>query len=167
MKYTCAQAAKLLKRLNERLNEVKAMEQQTKSFVASLGEDPESVRPEYDYAATAGLIDGLEEKIRKVKHAVNVFNTTHTVPGFDMTVDQILVYIPQLTERKEKLRTMASALPKSRQQSFSGSSVVDYSYANYDPRLAASDLEKVSAALSDAQTALDLVNSTETLELDI
>ncbi len=167
MKYTCAQAAKLLKRLNERVYEVKSMEQQTMSFVASLGEDPETVRPEYDYAAAAAQIDELEEKIRKIKHAVNVFNVTHTVPGFDMTVDQILVYIPQLTERKEKLRTMAAALPKARQQGYSGGSVVDYTYANYDPRLAAADLEKVSAALSDAQTALDLVNSTETLELDI
>jgi hypothetical protein len=46
-----------------------------------------------------------------------VFNVTHTVPGFDMTIDQILVYIPQLTAKKIKLYEMKTKLPKTRDES--------------------------------------------------
>lgn len=58
----------------------------------------------------------LEDKIRKVKHAINQFNLTQDVPGFNMTIDQMLIYIPQLTARKNKLNRMRSRLPKERVQ---------------------------------------------------
>ncbi len=54
----------------------------------------------------------MEAKIRKLKHAINIFNATQTVDGFDMTIDELLVYIPQLTKRKSKLLEMKSRLPK-------------------------------------------------------
>ena len=114
MKYTSAQAAKLLKKLNEEYNALVKKERLSSTFLAASGEDPESLRPEYDYTETQLKLDELERKIRTVRHALNVFNSTHTVPGFDMTVDQILVYIPQLTARVAKLSEMKSKLPKMR-----------------------------------------------------
>ena len=51
MKMTSAQAAKLLRQWNESLKALQRREENTKTFLASLGEDLESVRPEYDYAA--------------------------------------------------------------------------------------------------------------------
>ena len=51
MKMTSAQAAKLLRQWNESLKALQRREENTKTLLASLGEDLESVRPEYDYAA--------------------------------------------------------------------------------------------------------------------
>ena len=99
MKFTSAQAAKLLKKLNEEYNALVRKERMSSTFLAASGENPESLRPEYDYAETQQKLNELEKKTRTVRHALNVFNSTHEVPGFDMTVDQILVYIPQLTAR--------------------------------------------------------------------
>ena len=48
MKMTSAQAAKLLRQWNESLKALQRREENTKTFLASLGEDLESVRPEYD-----------------------------------------------------------------------------------------------------------------------
>ena len=114
MKVTSAQAAKLLKKLNEEYSALIKKERLSSTFLAASGEDPESLRPAYDYADTQRKLAEIEKKVRTVRHALNLFNSTHTVPGFDMTVDQILVYIPQLTSKISKLSEMKSKLPKMR-----------------------------------------------------
>jgi len=47
MKMTSAQAAKLLRQLKEELSALHLRENNSRCFLASLGEDPESVRPDY------------------------------------------------------------------------------------------------------------------------
>lgn len=165
MKYTSSEAAKLLRKLNEEHGALLEMEVQSREFLASVNEVPDSVRPFYDYAATQAKLAANEAQIRKVKHAINLFNTTHTVPGFDMTVDQMLVYIPQLTARKNKLQTMRSRLPKSRESGGMRSGIIDYRYTNYDIAEAARAYEEAADELARAQNALDTVNTTETLEI--
>lgn len=170
IRMTSAEAAKLLRKLNEELDNVLLMEEQSREFSAALGEDVESVRPAYDYAQVQEQIEELEVRIRQVKHAVSSFNLAQEVPGFDgMTIDQMLVYIPQLNRRKVKLSHMQQRLPKQRERvSYGGGSqVIDYSYANYDLEAVKADYEKVSEELSRAQTALDLVNTTAQLEIPV
>ena len=114
MNYTSAEANKLLKKLNDEYTALLDKETRSRDFRAAMGEDVASVRPVYDYAETQARLAALEEKIRRLKHAINCFNTTHFVDGFDMTIDEMLVYIPQFTRRKNKLLEMKSRLPKER-----------------------------------------------------
>ena len=169
MQYTSAQAAKILRRLNEERNALLTMENQSKDFLASVGEDPETVRPDYDYAATQAKLRELEEKIRKVKHAISMFNISTVVPEFGMTVDQLLVYIPQLSQRKVKYADMMSKLPKAREtgSAYTRGNIIDYRYANYDITAAEQDHSWVSDTLGRAQTALDVINNTLTMEIDL
>ena len=168
MKYTSAEAAKILRQLNEDYNALCRMESQSMDFVAALNEDIESVRPVYDYSETQKKLADLEDKIRIVKHAINVFNTTHIIPEFNMTIDQMLIYLPQLSQRKDKLYRMKNRLPKTREKSsYSGSNIIDYRIVNYDIEAAEADYNKAAELLSKAQTALDVVNNTETMEIDI
>ena len=104
-----------------------------------------------------------------MKHAINRFNLEHTVDGFAMTVDQILVYIPQLTAKKQKLGQMKNRLPKQREMphTFSRGNIIDYSYANYDISLVQAEYETVTDELARAQTALDVLNNTKTMEIAI
>ena len=97
MKYTSSEAAKLLRTLNEEYNNLKEKELQSYVFIAAVGEDLESIRPSYNYSEVQEQLDVLEQKIRIVKHAINEFNLKTIVPGFDMTIDQMLIYLPQLT----------------------------------------------------------------------
>ena len=160
--------AKLLRKLNDEYAALLGKEAKSKEFNAAVGENVESVRPEYSYTDAQESQKELEGKIRKLKHAVNVFNATHVVPGFDMTIDEMLVYIPQLTRRKAKLAEMKAKLPKSRVSEVGAriSNVIDYTYLNYDLAEVEADYERVSDELSDAQLALDAVNSSETFEFD-
>lgn len=167
MKYTSAEAAKLLRALNEEHDNLIYTESQSKSFVAALSEDIESVRPEYDYVTMQARLEAVEKKIRVVKHAINVFNSTHIVPGFNMTIDEMLVYIPQLSNRKNRLAQLGSVLPKTRERVGSQSNIIDYRYANYDVKKAVEDARAASDLLAKAQTALDVVNTTETMEIEL
>lgn len=159
-KMTSAEAAKLLRSLNEKRQELLAKERQTSSFIAALEEDPETVRPEYDFAAVQDKLREIEEEIRRVKHAVNKFNLTTEIPGFGMTIDQMLVYIPQLSERKAKLQMMQRMLPKQREMNrMVRTNSIDYRYANFNVNAARAAFLEASDLLAKAQTALDAVNS--------
>ena len=167
MKYTSAEANKLLRKLNDEKTSVMYREENGKEFLAAVGEDIESVRPKYDFTETQNTIAGIETKIRKLKHAINVFNSTTIIPEFDMTIDEMLVYIPQLTAAKNKLARMKDKLPKVREQTRVNSSILDYRYLNYDVETVAAEYEKVTDTLSKAQNALDSVNMNQTLEVDL
>ncbi len=166
---TSAMAAKLLRKLNDQRDALLAMEKKAKTFTAAIQEDIESVRPAYDYKATQDALLEIEAKIRKLKHTLNCFNSTYVIPGFDMTIDQMLIYIPQLTARKKKLDSMRSKLPKERvREVFNrGSNIIEYSYSNYDIRQTEDDYNAVSDELARAQTALDTANATVFFEMDI
>ncbi|MCI5554736.1 MAG: hypothetical protein MR378_07575 [Ruminococcus sp.] len=169
MKMTSAQAAKLLRQWNESLKALQRREENTKTFLASLGEDIESVRPKYDYAAMQAEQVAIEANIRKLKHTLNVFNTTTVIPEFEMTIDQMLIYLPQLTNRLEKLSRMKELLPKQRENALysRNSAIIDYRYANYDIQTVEKDYEVLAETLAKAQTALDYINNTVLLEVDL
>ena len=166
MKFNSAQANKLIKKLNEEYNNILEKESKTSTFHVAMGENPENLRPKYDYEGTKEKIANIEKQIRTVKHALNIFNTTHLVPGFDMTIDEILVYIPQLTKQKVKLQEMRNRSEKERvtERFFN---TVDYLYTNYDMDKIEADYQIVSDELARAQLALDKINNGETIEIDI
>lgn len=165
MLYTSAEAAKLLRKLNDDKEILERMEAQSNTFTASLGEDIESVRPSYNYFEVNEKIKELDQKIRHVKHKINSFNISAIVPEFDMTVDQILIYIPQLTRLKAKLNSMQNRLPKQREGNYNN--IIDYRYINYNLDAVKEDYIKISDELARAQTALDVLNNSVRFEIDI
>ena len=167
MKYTSAEVGKLLKKLNDEHESILLREMNGKEFLAAVGESLSSVRPDYDFGATQAALDEIEAKIRKVKHALNVFNSTTVIPEFNVTIDEMLVLIPQLTAKKSKLARMKDKLPKVREQSRTNLAILDYRYLNYDVNEATAEYEKVADTLAKAQNALDAVNMTKTLEITL
>ena len=152
MFYTCAEAAKILRKLNEDLKVLRAKEEKGYRFTAAVDEDLESARPVYDYLQT-------QEEQRRIENTL--------IPEFDMTIDEMLVYIPQLSERKRKLTEMASFLPKERvSNGYQATKIIEYTYTNYDLEKAADDLTRVSDELARAQTALDVINNSGQLEIN-
>ena len=169
MKYTSAEAGKLVKKLEEQIRDLKDKETKSSIFNAASTEDPEVLRPDYDFAAVQEQISRLQGDVRKVKHAINIFNTTHVLPGYpELTVDQALILIPQLSARKEKLRRMASRLPRERVDAMmSRGNIIDYQIANYDIAEAAAAYEKTADELSRLQLALDSVNTSIDIDIDV
>lgn len=169
MEYTSAEANKLLKELETRIDSLKSREKKSSFFNAASTEDPETLRPAYEFEETQKQLEALEKDVRIIKHAVNMFNVTHTLPGYDdMTIDQALVYLPQLTGKVKKLKEMASALPRERvTDSYYGRNIIDYVIANYDIAAAERAYHEEQEKLMKLQLALDAANSDEKMELEI
>ena len=146
-----------------------ANERQSSVFNASLGEDIDSVRPVYDYKETQKMLEFFDRKIRILKHAINCFNASQTIGDIGMTIDQVLVYIPQLTEMRTRLYDMQNRLPKQRTSvgGIGSNTVIDYRYTNYSVERAKEDYMRVSDELRKVQTALDVVNTTVRMEIEL
>ena len=169
MKVNSAVANKMLKKITEEYEALKVKEAHSKDFLASVNENPDSIRPKYDFGKTQAELYVLEEKIRKIKHALNKFNVNTLIPEFGINIDEMLVLIPQLTKQKAKLGAMKDRLPKMREKvvGYGANGVIDYRYINYDIDEVQKEYQLVSEKLTKAQLALDNINTSIEFELDI
>ena len=169
MEYTSAEASKLLKKLTQDYNDLLTSDRQGRSFIAASGEDIESIRPVYDFDDMQEAIYNAQQKLRKVKHAINIFNSTTMLPNYNMTIDEALFTLPLLKERVSTLLAMKNTLPKLRDRTYGTglNPTIDYKYANYDIELAAREYEIQSSILTGIQTDLEIVNSTIRFEIDL
>lgn len=169
-KMTSAYANKVLRKLNEDKDFWRRKEAESSMYVAALDEEP--VIPEYDYVKVATTIEEIDEKIVKIKHAINIANLTNEVEigDYKMTVDQILVRMAQLNRRKIVLDDMRKQEPKTRINSgmyTSRKTAPEYRYINYDLEVIKKDYERIDAELAAMQIALDKYNQTYEFEVEL
>lgn len=167
MKLTSAEANKMIRALRDQHRLLLMQEENVVSFIAATTENIEEVRPSYSYEETAAKFDEIERKIRKIKHALNVFNATTVVDGFDMTIDEMLVFLPQTSERLRKLEDMLAKPEKTRAQNTGRTSIIEYEYLNYDLQKVQQDYDALLDLKNRALTALDVVNNTVPFEAEI
>ena len=167
MKLTSAEANKMIRALRDQHRLLLLQEENVVSFIAATTENIEEVRPSYSYEETAAKFDEIERKIRKIKHALNVFNATTVVDGFDMTIDEMLVYLPQTSERLRKLEDMLAKPEKARAQNTGRTSIIEYEYLNYDLQKVQQDYDALLDLKNRALTALDVVNNTVPFEAEL
>lgn len=167
MKLTSAEANKMIRALRDQHRLLLMQEENVVSFIAATTENIEEVRPSYSYEETAAKFDEIERKIRKIKHALNVFNATTVVDGFDMTIDEMLVFLPQTSERLRKLEDMLAKPEKTRAQNTGRTSIIEYEYLNYDLQKVQEDYDALMDLKNRALTALDVVNNTVPFEAEL
>ncbi len=169
-KMTSAYANKMLKKLNEDYEFWTNKENHSYLYTAAADEEP--IIPEYDYVALAATLDEINEKILKIKHAINVANVNSRVQVGEsfMSVDTILVKMAQLNKRKYVLDFMRKQLPQTRINSgyyAAKKTVPEYQYTNYDLDLIKREYERVDAEIAEMQIALDKHNQTFEFEVEI
>lgn len=167
---TSAYANKVLKKLNDDKEFWRRKESEGHTYVAALDEEP--VIPEYSYTAVANAIEEIDEKIVKIKHAINLSNITNeiVVGNEVMTVDQILVKMAQLSRRRAVLDMMRKQEPKKRLNTVSYVSrktTPEYEYINYDLDVVKGDYERIDAEIAAMQIALDKYNQTVEFEVEV
>ena len=168
-KMTSAGANKVLKKLKEEKEFWTSREKERQIYVAELGEEP--VIPDYDYAETARKISEIDEKIMRIKHAVNYTNINNSIimDGAEITIDMALVRMAQLSSRKAALDIMRRRQPKARiNDNFYGrKQTPEYQYVNYDLETVKKDYEKTCSDIIEMQLALDRYNQTVEFDVDI
>lgn len=166
--YSASEVNKAIKKIDEDIEHLEAMERQNYRFKASTAENVEDVRPDYDYFKMRAELNKLNAKKRYLKHQINIFNTTTEVEGFDVTIDEVLIWLPYLTNQRDKLWRMMSLPAKTRCNSYcSGmSAIIDYEYLNYSLEDVEADYNAIRDKVTLMQQNLDKVNMEKRIALD-
>ena len=163
--FTSASAGKYIRQLEDDKAALLNREQQTCTYV--LAKDEEVEPPVYDYADTRAKIDAIDEKVRKLRHALHRFNMETTLPDSDMTIDEALILMAQLSNKKARLDTLRSTLPVDRVTGRYMGNLIEYRYANFDVELAKADYDAIEQQINALQLQIDLCNQTITFEVDL
>ena len=169
-KMTSAYANKMIRKLNEDKAFLRSKEVSGYIYIAALDEEP--VIPDYDYSEVSAKIKEIDEKIAKIRHAINLANCTNTVEesGEKMTIDTVLVRMAQLNRRKEELDQMRKLQPKVRLSTGLYSqkkTAPEYQYINYDLEQVQKDYDVIDARIAALQLVLDRYNQTVEFDEDI
>ena len=84
-----------------------------------------------------------------------------------MTIDEMLVFLPQTSDRLRKLEDMLAKPEKSRAMNTGRTSIIEYEYLNYDLQKVQQDYDALLDLKNRALTALDVVNNTVPFEAEI
>lgn len=161
---TSAVANKLLRKYNEDLKRLYNEETQCSTYTEIVGMNP--TIPEYDFLGTRHDVRELMTKISKLKHAINVFNSTTVLKNCNMTIDEALVYMSMLTKEKDRLESLIVPVSRKLKTGFDArNNHVEYTVLNYDVPQVREKYENACQLLTDIQIELDTVNSTVTFEI--
>ena len=167
MKLTSAEANKLIRQIRDEIDLIQAQEKNGYRFVAATIEEPEAVRPKYSFSETTAALNEREEKIRRIKHALNLFNAGTKPEGIDMTIDELLVWLPQVRVRLSRLSAMLAEPEKERVSNSGRTSIIEYEYANYGYDEVRREFNALTEMKNKALTALDAANNTLQFEAEI
>jgi len=165
---TSAAASKMIKTLQEDKMYLLEIEENASTYIKVVGY--EDIKPTYNYEEVRAELVNIDRKIAHIKHALNLFNCTTKLPGFDITIDEGLVRMAQLNKEKTRLDVMRKRLPISRMKAVGfgeSNSLVEYVCTNYDIEIVQKDYMEVSEQIKRIQLALDDVNQTIEFQLDL
>lgn len=166
MEISPAYASKLVKKKNDEIRALLAEEQKTSTTTACVGEDVEELRHVYNFAETQKQIDILQTDIINLKHAINEFNVTTVLSGFNFTIDVALVKMKMLSDRKNRLSFMKQMQPVARSSGAFGKQP-EYTYRNFDVDEVMKEFNATELELTDLQLAIDKANLSSVLNVNL
>ena len=161
MQMTIVEANKYARQLTEEVARIEKEEASASVLRYSEGEEP--IPQEYDFAKTQSRIADLNEKIARIRHAVNRFNAETVVAGYPFTVDEALVRISMMAGELKKLADMKNLPSVSRKAGYSN---VEIARRNFDIDEVLKKWSDTTREINRLRAALDLTNLTSTIEIE-
>ncbi len=172
MKMTSAYANKLIKKLQGDREYWREIENQRQTYIETPGEEP--VIPEYNFFEVHKTIADIDNKILRIRHAINVSNSINTVEvgGEFYTIDMVLVKMAQMTERRAVLGAMRKLTPRARVLEsaygrISKAPTINIECINFDMNAVKEEFDYIDNLISELQLALDKYNQIVEIDVDI
>ena len=162
-------ANKLLKKLETEKQIVLNSIDDLSVYIAAVTEQPEELKPKFDFCESMKRLEDLNDKIIRLRHARNMFNLATKLKN-GMTIDQALIKLAMLNKYVEKIKNMSTRQEKSRVRSsgFSArSNEIEYQYINYNLDDAKGKYEEIVDEIMSIQEELNLINTTLVFDVDI
>ncbi len=161
MKVCNSEAMKLIKDLEEKKQLL--ISNEDKRSRISYKEGEEKVINRYDYDQTRKEVAKIDERIRKIKHALAKCNCTAVIDGFGITIGEALVYLAQLNTEYGQLDELSNYNKLSRRITANG--VLEYTECLYDPEKVAEDMDVLHTKIGKLQVAIDRANLNNYVEI--
>jgi len=161
MKLCNAEVIKKIKDLEERKQETLSDEQ--KNCTTTYQTETDMIDTGYDFETTRAAVENLNKEIMRLKHVLNVSNSTVVVEEFGLTIGECLVYMAQLNNEIAVLERLGRNRSKSRATLYNGT--VEYTVTNYDVEACKDKLNNTKETLRKLQLAIDRVNLNNMIEV--
>ena len=163
MFFTISEMEKELEKYKERNRLLASIEEYNSTYDMCNGEDVDIVRPKYDYEKTQKELKENIEVIMCIKYAIDNALSTFTVPEYNMTLDELKMYIEYLDKRISRLYSL-------KMRSFFNRSmcdgIIEYEYRNFDIEEVEKDYDDATMELRRAKDTLYKYLATEEFETD-
>lgn len=157
-------ANKLVRQLNAARNRLLLQEQAVKTY--SYLQDETPYVPAYSFAETQEKLNRMNEAILKLKHAINVFNTTTVLTGTETTIDMALVQLPMLTTQVSRLENMCNIPEKTRAINLYAKAA-EYTCSNFNVDEAKTAYKEANDKLMALQDGLNTANLAIYFDVDV
>lgn len=165
MRITSDEANKILKKLDDEKRILFQDIDNRATFIASVSEDAEKLRPEFNFVDALKKIDEIDAKMLKIKSARAKFNTEmHLTSG--LNIGEALVRMSILNNRIGTYRKYAIMQEKAR-NNFSNNKEIEYIYTNFNHEDAVKKYQSVQAEVLEIQRELNVLNATELFDVDV
>jgi hypothetical protein len=161
MKLCNAEVIKKIKDLEEQKQEILSDEQE--NCTTTYQTETDMIDTGYDFGQTRKAVENLNREIMRLKHKLNVSNSTVIVEEFGLTIGECLVCMAQLNNERSVLETLSRNRSKSRATLYNGT--VEYTVTNYDVDLCKTELNAVKETVRKLQLAIDRVNLNNMIEI--
>ena len=106
MKKCNTQIMKEIKKLQE--EKIKLLEKDRTTQYVTYATEEELIDVSYDYEKMSNNLDWYDNEIRRLKVLLANSNNTTIVEGFDMNLNEALIYLAQLKLKEKRLNNMIS-----------------------------------------------------------
>ena len=162
MKKCNTQIMKEIKKLEE--YRTKWINVERANCTVSYLQDEEPVLPDYDYETTRVNIDHLDNEIRRLKGLLAYSNVTTIVDGFDMNINDALIYLAQLKQKEAHFNFLMNKNKIDRSTTGFGSAVIQFTKILYDQDVVREELNIVTETIMQLQMAIDRTNLTNMID---
>ena len=131
------------------------------SYRVMEGEDPSAKKPEYDYEETRDQLKYFDDSVRLAKHTINSFSVSRYVPEYNMTLDELEMYLEDLDRRFNTLKELGDAHPIKRTIV---NRSVRHTIANYDLKQARKDSERLDDECRKVRRIISEIKESEVFE---
>ncbi len=163
--FTSASANKLLKKLADDKMMLLKQESEDCTYRCYKNEEPEI--PEYDYDKTSSQLREIDKKERKIRHAIHKFNMTTTLDDTNMTIDEALILLAQMSNEHMRLARLRKKNPVTRLGASYLKDSIEFEYANYNVKQTREDYKKLEDEIYDLQLKIDTCNQTIPFEVEL
>lgn len=161
MRLCNAEVIKKIKDLEEQKQEILVEEQ--RNCTTTYQTETDMIDTGYNFDQARKSIEDFNKEIMRLKHALNVSNSTVIIDEINLTIGECLVYMAQLNNEKSVLERMSRNQNKSRSTLYNGA--VEYTITNYDVEICKNKLNIVKENIRKLQLAIDRINLNNMIEI--